>query len=217
MYDSGEGRGDERESYRLFLSNIPRFRNALTRVLSEWPISCEQFLSNEHINRIAWLGQSSMCIDSGVPARFRGGFRLLTINQQNIANQTALEFLNLWLRSRGESEKFDSLSLYDDEADATIPLSADNSIGTIARVQTYIQTWERCGYADGISDEVPGELARKLLAPSYRAICCALLKNDLPLKSLGFVPRQSKYYGILKRMEIEARPSETIQLRLFQL
>lgn len=89
--------------YANFLADTVRFRNALDRVLKEWPVSCEQFLSNESINRIAWLGQASMCIDTRIPARYRAGFKLLTNNEQAIANATALCCLNKWLVSRGES------------------------------------------------------------------------------------------------------------------
>ena len=92
-----------REDYANFLRDIPRFSAALERVLREWPKSCEQFLSNEHLNRIAWLGQAAMCIDTGIPACFRGGFRLLTDAEQAEANAVALACLNRWLEARGEA------------------------------------------------------------------------------------------------------------------
>lgn len=93
---------DCEERYRSFLADDGAFRAALARVLSEWPNSCEHYLSNENMNRIAWLGQSSMCIATGIPSRFRGGFYRLTEDQQARANATALEYLNRWLVSRGE-------------------------------------------------------------------------------------------------------------------
>lgn len=65
----------------------------------------------------------------------------------------------------------------------------------------------------GIPDEVPAELADELLAPSYKAIAIALLNNDMQLRSLGFEGKHSKWYDVLKRIEIEARPNE--QQRLF--
>jgi len=73
------------------------------------------------------------------------------------------------------------------------------------KVDQYIKAWERCGYPDGIPDEVPDELMRLGLAPSYKAICFALLKNDMALQSLGFTPPQSKFYHVLKKLEIEGR------------
>ena len=48
-------------AYAVFLRDIPRFQAAMDRVVREWPKSCEHFLTNENTNRVAWLGQASMC------------------------------------------------------------------------------------------------------------------------------------------------------------
>ena len=92
------------ERYRDFLRDTPRFEMALERVLLEWPRSCEHYLSNENMNRIAWLGQAAMCIDTGVPSVFRGGFNLLSEEEQATANAVALKALNRWLVAQGEPE-----------------------------------------------------------------------------------------------------------------
>jgi len=85
-----------------FLRDLPRFERGLQRILDEWKRSCEHYLSNENMNRIAWLGQASMCIETGVPACFRGGFNLLTDEEQKAADALALKYLNRWLESIGE-------------------------------------------------------------------------------------------------------------------
>lgn len=89
-------------AYRDFLSDWPRFSEALCRVLNEWPNSCEHYLTNENMNRIAWLGQASMCISTGIPAAFRAGYNLLTEEQKKAADEMAMIALNKWLTSRGE-------------------------------------------------------------------------------------------------------------------
>jgi len=89
------------EYYRVFLSDIPRFSRALHGVITEWKHSCEHYLTNSAMNRIAWLGQASACYDMGVPSTFRSGFFLLTEEQQEAANQCALEYLNTWLVANG--------------------------------------------------------------------------------------------------------------------
>ena len=71
------------------------------------------------------------------------------------------------------------------------------------RINAYIKTWERRCYPEGIPDEAPFEI--KDLVPSYKMIALAILKNDYPLKSLGFTPKKSKYYTILKGIEIAKR------------
>jgi ParB-like chromosome segregation protein Spo0J len=84
-------------AYKDFLANLPRFEDALKALIEKWKNSCEHYLTNSKMNRIAWLGQASMCIDSGIPSRFCGGYNLLSSEQQKAADQKALEYLNLWL------------------------------------------------------------------------------------------------------------------------
>jgi ParB-like chromosome segregation protein Spo0J len=90
-----------KEAYRAFLADISRFSDALGHVIVEWKNSCEHYLTNVAMNRIAWLGQASMCYATGVPATFRGGFCLLSQDEQKRANEAALEYLNKWLVSTG--------------------------------------------------------------------------------------------------------------------
>ena len=87
--------------YAEFLSNTDQFAEALKLVFKEWPTSCEHYLTNIAMNRIAWLGQASMCIARGIPSQFCSGFNLLTSDQQEAANETALTALNEWLSGRG--------------------------------------------------------------------------------------------------------------------
>ena len=89
-------------AYATFLRDTPRFEAALERVVTEWRFSCEHYLSNENMNRIAWLGQASACIAEGLPACFRAGFHRLTAEEQALANAVALRWLNVWLARRGE-------------------------------------------------------------------------------------------------------------------
>jgi predicted phosphoadenosine phosphosulfate sulfurtransferase len=46
---------------------------------------------------------------------------------------------------------------------------------------------------------------RSGFVPSYKAIACAILKNDLLFHSLGFPVKKSAFYDILKKIEIEER------------
>ncbi len=95
-----------RESYREFLADPGRFGAALERVLDEWKNSCEHYLTNESMNRVAWLGQASACIAMGLPSKYRSGYFLLTDDQKKAADALALEYLNKWLAVRG-GEKVD--------------------------------------------------------------------------------------------------------------
>lgn len=86
-----------RDRYRDFLSDLDRFGKALDGVVSEWRHSCEHYLTNAAMNRIAWLGQAAACYALGIPSTFRSGFSLMTDEEQAVANNLALEYLNRWL------------------------------------------------------------------------------------------------------------------------
>jgi len=80
------------------------FRKTLRKVTTEWVHSCEHYLTNSAMNRIAWLGQASVCYARGIPSEYRGGFNRLSPEQQDKANRTALRYLNKWLKDNGLNE-----------------------------------------------------------------------------------------------------------------
>ena len=80
------------------------------------------------------------------------------------------------------------------------------------KVNDYVKMWEDRCYKEGIPDEAPFELKDKV--PSYKRICMALLKNDINLTSLGYKEKYTKFYSVLKRIEIDARPTKYKQLKL---
>jgi predicted phosphoadenosine phosphosulfate sulfurtransferase len=80
------------------------------------------------------------------------------------------------------------------------------------RIHEYVKDWEAKCYTSGIPDEAPLEISDKV--PSYKRIAMCILKNDMHLKGLGYEGFNSKYYSILKRIEISARKTNK-QLKLF--
>ena len=72
----------------------------------------------------------------------------------------------------------------------------------IKEINLYIKAWESRGYPDGIPDEVPDLLMDENLAPSYKLIAICILKNDIT--GLGFTPKPSAWYGVLKKIELES-------------
>ena len=90
--------------YAKFLSDIERFKEGLDGVLREWKNSCEHYLTNTSMNRIAWLGQAAMCYSTEIPSKFCSGFNLLTTDEQDKANMVALEALNYWMKSYNRQE-----------------------------------------------------------------------------------------------------------------
>jgi ParB-like chromosome segregation protein Spo0J len=92
------------EEYFKLLTDLDKFSDILEKVITEWKNSCEHYLTNSSMNRIAWLGQAALCYATGIPSTFRGGFNLLTRRQQRLANETALRYLNKWLKANGRNE-----------------------------------------------------------------------------------------------------------------
>lgn len=90
-----------RAYYRELLMDIPEFERVLECVISEWEHSCEHYLTNRAMNRIAWLGQAALCYKYGIPSEFRGGYGLLTEAQQLAADEAALRALNNWMQRNG--------------------------------------------------------------------------------------------------------------------
>jgi ParB-like chromosome segregation protein Spo0J len=98
-------KADECEKiYYDFLSDLGKFEKHLKIIISDWKYSCEHYLTNVAMNKIAWLGQAAVCHATGVPSKFRNGFNLLSLDQQERANNLALLYLNKWLKKNGRDE-----------------------------------------------------------------------------------------------------------------
>lgn len=89
------------EKYRDFLADCDLFRSCANKVINEWRNSCEHYLTNFAMNRIAWIGQAAMCYHTGIPSRYCAGYNLLTDEQKEAANNVALDVLNDWLLQNG--------------------------------------------------------------------------------------------------------------------
>lgn len=90
--------------YKMFLIDTNLFSKTLSKVITKWKYSCEHYLTNERMNRIAWLGQASVAYKYNIPARFCGGYNLLTEKQKEKADLTALKYLNIWMKKHKYSK-----------------------------------------------------------------------------------------------------------------
>lgn len=83
--------------FKMVLSDQDMFAKALEGLITEWKNSCEHYLTNKSMNRIAWLGQAAVCYQTGVPARYSNAWFDIPEETRNEANTTALKYLNKWL------------------------------------------------------------------------------------------------------------------------
>jgi hypothetical protein len=116
----GMTKEDCKNEYFKLLTDEDEFAGALYGVINEWKYSCEHYLTNKAMNRIAWLGQAALCYKTGISSEFRSGWNLLTKEQQDKANQIAFDYLNIWLEKNG----------YD-------PVSFDEAYSTGRQVEIY--------------------------------------------------------------------------------
>lgn len=86
------------------LSDQELFASILERIIVEWKNSCEHYLTNRSMNRIAWLGQAAVCLHAGIPSKYSGSWFDMSKANRSEANETALIYLNKWLLSSGRSE-----------------------------------------------------------------------------------------------------------------
>jgi len=89
------------ETYKELLSDPEAFAKCLQKIIKEWKYSCEHYLTNPNMNRIAWLGQAALAYKYKIPSIFRGGYNLLTDEQKQNADDVALDYLNKWRNGRG--------------------------------------------------------------------------------------------------------------------
>ena len=86
-----------KDEFKRILSDQNLFGEILGRVIVEWKNSCEHYLTNISMNRIAWLGQAAVCYHSGVPSRYSDAWMDLDRKTREKADSTALTYLNKWM------------------------------------------------------------------------------------------------------------------------
>ena len=73
-----------------FTGNTEKYGNFMLEVIEEWPISCEQNLTNLSVNRRAWIGHAACCIAFNCPEHIvRSAWWRLTEQQRKDANVKA--------------------------------------------------------------------------------------------------------------------------------
>lgn len=80
-----------------FTGDAKLYGSFMQRVIIEWPISCEQNLSDQNINRRAWIGHAACCLAIGAPDDVtRTAWGYLSQVQQDDANAEADRAISEW-------------------------------------------------------------------------------------------------------------------------
>jgi hypothetical protein len=92
---------DDRKAYLkkaiAFTSDHKKYGRFMNRVVSEWPISCENALTDDSINKKAWVGHAATALAIGCPEDItREAWGHLTDEQQLLANEEARKAIQTW-------------------------------------------------------------------------------------------------------------------------
>lgn len=80
-----------------FFSNPNLTRSLMMEVVKNWKYSCEHNLTNESMNKIAYIGQAACCIYAGIPSTITmEAWSKVPKEHQLQADKIALDVLNYW-------------------------------------------------------------------------------------------------------------------------
>ena len=91
-----------------FTGNAELYGSFMMRVVAEWPISCEQNLTNEGMNRKAWVGHAATSMAINCPEYItREAWGHLTDQQRDEANAKAQEAIDTWVEQhKAKSDQY---------------------------------------------------------------------------------------------------------------
>lgn len=80
-----------------FTGDHKRYGRFMMRVIDEWPISCENALTDPSLNQKAWIGHAACALALECPEDItREAWGRLTDEQQLLANQKAQHAIDAW-------------------------------------------------------------------------------------------------------------------------
>jgi len=101
------------ENRRLYLDRAVKFTgdhvlygSYMDRVVKEWPVSCENALTDYYMNRKAWIGHAACALAINCPEDItRQAWKELSYEQQYLANQEAIRAIRTWENMYIESKE----------------------------------------------------------------------------------------------------------------
>lgn len=90
----------------IFTSDHKLYGTYMQKVVNEWPISCENALTDYYMNRKAWIGHAACALAMNCPEDItRQAWKELSYEQQYLANQEAIRAIRTWENMYIESEQ----------------------------------------------------------------------------------------------------------------
>lgn len=100
-----------------FTGNHEQYGRYMRRVIREWPISCENALTDPALNKKAWVGHAATALAIECPEDItREAWGMLTDEQRFLANQEADRAIREW-----EHHYRKSKNLHDEMGESLLP------------------------------------------------------------------------------------------------
>lgn len=97
MWADLEDKADMLRRAIAFTGNHKLYGSYMLRVIVEWPISCENALTDSSLNQRAWIGHAACALAIGCPEDItREAWGHLTDEQRLLANNEADRALRCW-------------------------------------------------------------------------------------------------------------------------
>lgn len=85
------------ETAIAFTSDHRMYGYYMKRVAMEWPVSCENALTDPYLNQSAWIGHAAVALAHNIPEDItRQAWSYLTDEQKYMANQEAARTIAAW-------------------------------------------------------------------------------------------------------------------------
>lgn len=105
MWGEATDRKQALETAIAFTSDHKLYGSYMVRVTHEWPISCENALTDPHLNHKAWVGHAAVALAHGIPEDVtRQAWAYLTDEQKYLANKEAERAVAAWKMRYVEGE-----------------------------------------------------------------------------------------------------------------
>ena len=80
-----------------FTGDYIKYGESMLQVVREWPISCENALTDPALNKKAWVGHAAVALTLKIPEHItRQAWGFLTYEQRLLANQKADFAIKVW-------------------------------------------------------------------------------------------------------------------------
>lgn len=107
FYDnvSGERKKEMLNKVVELFSDPALTKEYMIKVIDEWVFSCQHNLSNESLNRIAYIGQGACCLYAKVPSTITmEAWSLVSKENQKQADKIAQDVLDIWINRNKKIE-----------------------------------------------------------------------------------------------------------------